>query len=74
MVSADFEKIWPEAQDRLAALSTGPVRRLTVSQAGHAIAEEEPTMVAGVVEDLIVEPRPTARARRPSSASIKSVS
>jgi pimeloyl-ACP methyl ester carboxylesterase len=57
MVSADFEKIWPEAQARLAALSTGPVRRLTVSQAGHAIAQEEPVLVAEVVKALI-EPHP----------------
>ncbi|WP_372781831.1 alpha/beta fold hydrolase [Phenylobacterium sp.] len=53
MVSAAFEKVWPEGQDRLAALSTAPARRLTVSQAGHAIAQEQPALVAQVVKSLV---------------------
>ncbi len=53
MVSEAFEKIWPEGQARLAALSTTPARRMTISQAGHAIAQEEPALVAEAVRALV---------------------
>jgi pimeloyl-ACP methyl ester carboxylesterase len=52
-VSAAFEKIWPQGQARLAGLSSVVTTRVTMSEAGHAIAQEQPEAVAQVVRTLI---------------------
>lgn len=59
LVSAGFEKLWPEGQARLAGLSSVVTTRVTMSEAGHAIAQEQPAAVAEVVRKLVEAGGPT---------------
>jgi pimeloyl-ACP methyl ester carboxylesterase len=52
-VSKGFEAAWPEAQARLAALSSGRSKVLTPDDAGHAMAQEQPGLVADAIRDAL---------------------
>lgn len=52
-IGSAFEAVWPEAQARLAKLTTGPSTTVVADATGHAIAQEQPDLVANVVRDAI---------------------
>lgn len=51
-VNAAFEAGWPEAQARLAALSTDS-REIYAENNGHGICQENPDLVAGAVREVV---------------------
>lgn len=51
-VAPAFEAIWPEAQARLAGLTTGRTITIVAENGGHEIAQEEPDLVAAQVRTL----------------------
>lgn len=55
-VTPAFEKMWPVGQARLVALTVPPARQVVAAGAGHAIAEEQPDLVARAVRGLISPP------------------
>jgi pimeloyl-ACP methyl ester carboxylesterase len=52
----DFEKEWPAAQAKLAALSSES-RLIVAQENGHPIAEENPQLVADTVSDIVSKVR-----------------
>jgi pimeloyl-ACP methyl ester carboxylesterase len=55
-MDADFEKEWPAAQAKLAALSSDS-RLIVARDNGHPIAEENPQLVAGAVREIVAKVR-----------------
>ena len=54
-MSPAFERAWPQAQRRLAGLTTGQAVAVVATNGGHDIAQEQPELVAEMVRRIVFQ-------------------